>query len=93
MIFRTGDKTFRVSRVMKKPIFVVSDQVQLKPGCTTTEEALISRFWKKRNCTNYVAKIKAPLFFAYAKRDFLMMRLKCKYIFSVFRMHHTNISV
>ena len=29
---------FTVSHVVKKPVFGVSDQVRLKPGCTTTED-------------------------------------------------------
>ena len=40
-----------------KLVFRVCDQVQHKSGCTTTEDGF--GFRKLRNCTIYIAKIKA----------------------------------
>ena len=49
-------KDCNMSRVIRKPVFGVSDQDRHKPGCTITEEASNVGFRKKRHCTIFVAK-------------------------------------
>ena len=61
----------------KTPLSGVSDQVQHKPDCTTTEDGLIEAlnygFRKQMECTIYVGETKALIcgfVFAYAKCKF-----------------------
>ena len=56
-----------MNRVMRKPVFVVSDQVQHKPGCSATEDGKrleISHLGTWMNRSNSVAETKALISFA-----------------------------
>ena len=59
---------------MRKPVLGESDQVQHKPGCTTTDDGFVFR--KKRGCTIYVAKTKVLISFA------VTTKLNCVYVFA-----------
>ena len=50
-----NDNTNYMSRIMRKPVFRVYDQVQHKPGCAVTEDSEKN----KGDCTIYVAETKA----------------------------------
>ena len=66
------------SRVARKPVFWISDQVRHKPGCTTTEDGLrleISDLGR-RDCTIIVAKTEALISFA------VTAKLICVFVFA-----------
>ena len=53
------DYCLKLCRIVIKPVFEVSDQVQLKQGCTAKENGLKSQMKKKRDVTISVEKTKA----------------------------------
>ena len=62
-----------MSRVMRKSVFRVSDQVQHKPGCTAKEDGC--RLEISGDCTIRVAKTKALISFA------VTAKLICVFVF------------
>ena len=63
-----------MSRVARKPVFGVYDQVRHKPGCTDTEGNYVFR--KKRDCTICVANTKALISFE------VIAQLNCVFVFA-----------
>ena len=51
-----------MSRIIRKPVFGVADQVRHKPGCRATNDCYemleISNYESSRDCTIFVAKAK-----------------------------------
>ena len=64
----------KLSLVVRKPIFGVSDQVGHKPDCAATEDGF--GFRKKRDCTICVAKTKALI------RCAVTAQLICGFVFA-----------
>ena len=92
-----------MSRIERKPVFGVSNQVRHKLGCTATEDGQrleIFGFRKQRDCTIYVAKTKAmiscvvtaPLFLHMQKTGFLMIRLIYNRVLGIFSFNTRYLS-